>query len=105
MVTSVVTELRRVSRRAGNLHRVLVIGLVLCPVVLSATTALAQATGQQPQPAPPIAGSPQHQMTQGSGPSPQSESHTAGGEANLKLPDMSSVEFRGVNGRRLLEFG
>ena len=71
MLTSVAAELRHVSRRVGDFHRVLIIGLVLFAAVLSATTALAQATGQQPQPAPPIAGSPQHQMTQGSGPSPQ----------------------------------
>src|SRR4051812_41405823 len=105
MLTSEAAELRHVSRRAGNLQSVLLIALVLTVVVLSATTALAQAARQQPQPAPPIAGSPQHQMTQGSGPSPQTASHSAGGEANLKLPDMSSVEFRGINGRRLLEFG
>src|SRR6185369_15078259 len=28
-----------------------------------------------------------------------------GGEANLKLPDLSTVEFRGVNGRTLLMSG
>jgi K(+)-stimulated pyrophosphate-energized sodium pump len=30
---------------------------------------------------------------------------TAGGEANLKLPDLSSVNFLGVNGHKLLLFG
>src|SRR5437764_14591408 len=105
MLTSVAAELRHGSRRAGNFHRITVIGLLLLAVILSATTALAQAAGQQPQQAPPIAGSPQHQMTQGTGPSPQAESHTAGGEATLKLPDMSSVDFRGINGHTLLEYG
>jgi K(+)-stimulated pyrophosphate-energized sodium pump len=30
---------------------------------------------------------------------------TAGGEANLKLPDLSSVNFLGINGHKLLMFG
>jgi len=29
----------------------------------------------------------------------------AGGEANLKLPDLSTVEFHGINGRTLLGAG
>ena len=29
----------------------------------------------------------------------------AGGEANLKLPDLSTVQFLGVDGHRLLTFG
>ena len=33
------------------------------------------------------------------------ESHEAGGEANLKLPDLSKVSFLGVNGHKLLLFG
>src|SRR4029077_14802863 len=33
------------------------------------------------------------------------ESHEAGGEANLKLPDLSKVTFLGVNGHKLLLFG
>src|SRR5215475_4402813 len=33
------------------------------------------------------------------------QSHEAGGEANLKLPDLSSVSFLGVNGHKLLLFG
>src|SRR5437764_5464121 len=116
MLTSVAAELRHGSRRAGNFHRITVIGLLLLAVVLSATTALAQTTGQQAQPAPPIAGSPQHQMTQGTGPSPQAESHAAGGEAALKLPmctpgqtqcDLSTVNFIGerISGHTLLEYG
>jgi K(+)-stimulated pyrophosphate-energized sodium pump len=32
-------------------------------------------------------------------------SHEAGGEANLKLPDLSKVTFLGVNGHKLLLFG
>src|SRR5215831_10267058 len=33
------------------------------------------------------------------------ETHEAGGEANLKLPDLSKVSFLGVNGHNLLLFG
>ncbi len=33
------------------------------------------------------------------------ESHSGGGEANLKLPDLSSVQFFGMNGRTLLMIG
>jgi K(+)-stimulated pyrophosphate-energized sodium pump len=35
----------------------------------------------------------------------QSAPEAAGGEANLKLPDLSRVEFLGVNGHRLLTIG
>src|SRR5215831_16267360 len=33
------------------------------------------------------------------------ESHEAGGEANLKLPDLSKVSFLGMDGHKLLLFG
>ena len=32
-------------------------------------------------------------------------SHEAGGEANLRLPDLSTVKFLGINGHKLLLFG
>ena len=35
----------------------------------------------------------------------QAAPETAGGEANLKLPDLSSVNFLGMNGHKLLLFG
>ena len=35
----------------------------------------------------------------------QAAPETAGGEANLKLPDLSSVNFLGINGHKLLLFG
>jgi K(+)-stimulated pyrophosphate-energized sodium pump len=35
----------------------------------------------------------------------QAAPDTAGGEANLKLPDLSSVNFLGINGHKLLLFG
>jgi len=35
----------------------------------------------------------------------QAVPETAGGEANLKLPDLSSVNFLGINGHKLLLFG
>src|SRR5207302_1891100 len=40
-----------------------------------------------------------------SGSAALAESHEAGGEANLKLPDLSKVSFLGVNGHKLLLFG
>jgi K(+)-stimulated pyrophosphate-energized sodium pump len=40
-----------------------------------------------------------------SGTAALAESHEAGGEANLKLPDLSKVSFLGVNGHKLLLFG
>ncbi|MGB8510170.1 MAG: sodium-translocating pyrophosphatase, partial [Pyrinomonadaceae bacterium] len=41
----------------------------------------------------------------GRGPSAQAVEHRAGGEANLILPDLSSQEFLGINGRTLLMLG
>ncbi|MGA7840711.1 MAG: hypothetical protein WCA34_07320, partial [Candidatus Acidiferrales bacterium] len=35
----------------------------------------------------------------------QAAPETAGGEASLKLPDLSSVNFLGTNGHKLLLFG
>src|SRR6202453_4295093 len=35
----------------------------------------------------------------------QAAPEPAGGEANLKLPDLSSVNFLGINGHKLLLFG
>ena len=35
----------------------------------------------------------------------QAAPETAGGEANLKLPDLSSVNFLGIDGHKLLLFG
>jgi len=63
------------------------LGLVLCSAILA-----------MPRPALAAeAGQPQTQAA--SAPSP------AGGEANLVLPDLSTVEFHGVNGRTLLMGG
>src|SRR5215212_6836674 len=38
---------------------------------------------------------------QGSGPSRQAGSHEPGGEANLRLPDLSKVDFLGIDGHTL----
>jgi K(+)-stimulated pyrophosphate-energized sodium pump len=35
----------------------------------------------------------------------QGSEHAAGGEANLRLPDLSTVNFMGIDGHRLLTFG
>jgi K(+)-stimulated pyrophosphate-energized sodium pump len=65
----------------------------------------AQAAPQQPA-AEPLPGSAQNQMSQGAGPSPQTAEHAAGGEASLRLPDLSTVTFKGgVDGHRLLTYG
>src|ERR1035437_10766818 len=37
--------------------------------------------------------------------STQAQADTTGGEANLKLPDLSQVQFLGVDGHKLLLFG
>jgi len=83
-------------------------------VVLAFTFAgFAQTSAQRPKPqppvqqgAPPLPGSAQHQMSQGAGPSTQAASRAAGGEAALKLPDLSSVKFYGnIDGHRLLTYG
>jgi K(+)-stimulated pyrophosphate-energized sodium pump len=80
--------------------------LLLFTIAFSSTMVLAQAApAQQPQGAPPLPGSAENQMTQGQGPGPQAVHKEAGGEANLKLPDLSSVEFRGTNGHKLLTYG
>jgi len=60
--------------------------LLFVAVVATARPALAA------QPGPPAA-------------SERALAHEGGGEANLVLPDLSTVEFRGVNGRSLLMGG
>jgi K(+)-stimulated pyrophosphate-energized sodium pump len=40
-----------------------------------------------------------------SAPSAFAQGHEAGGEANLRLPDLSQVAFQGINGRTLLMIG
>jgi K(+)-stimulated pyrophosphate-energized sodium pump len=45
------------------------------------------------------------QDARGRGPSAQATSHQPGGEANLVLPDLSRVEFLGLDGRTLLLLG
>jgi K(+)-stimulated pyrophosphate-energized sodium pump len=81
-------------------------------VLVMACGAFAQTTQTAPQPqsapqqaAPALPGSSQNQMSQGAGPSPQSQRHPAGGEAALRLPDLSTVKFQGMDGHRLLTYG
>ncbi len=105
MLTSLAASLRQLSPAAGLRRPLRTLAALLFALVLSASAALAQSSAQQPAGAPPLPGSEQNQMTQGQGPSRQAEAHEAGGEANLKLPDLSTVEFRGIDGRKLLTFG
>jgi K(+)-stimulated pyrophosphate-energized sodium pump len=62
--------------------------VIIATVVIFSSTALAQ------QPVPGEA--------QGAGPSRQAVTHEPGGEANLRLPDLSQVKFLGVDGHTLL---
>ena len=74
-------------------RRVLALSVAsLAAVVIFSSAALAQ------HPATP-------EDAQGRGPSPQATSHRPGGEANLVLPDLSQVDFLGVDGRTLLMGG
>ncbi|HEV2704412.1 MAG TPA: sodium-translocating pyrophosphatase [Pyrinomonadaceae bacterium] len=68
-------------------------------VVLSSASALAQrGTEQRPERSVP-------EDARGRGPSRQAVEHHAGGEANLILPDLASVEFLGLDGHTLLLIG
>jgi K(+)-stimulated pyrophosphate-energized sodium pump len=71
-----------VQRLFGRLA-VPILGLLLCSVILAAPRAVSAAQAGQPAAA----------------------ASEAGGEANLILPDLSVVEFHGVNGRTLLMSG
>jgi K(+)-stimulated pyrophosphate-energized sodium pump len=62
--------------------------VIIATVVIFSSTALAQ------QPVPGEA--------QGAGPSRQAVTHEPGGEANLRLPDLSQEKFLGVDGHTLL---
>ena len=72
------------ARRGPRLRRALAI-LALVAVLTLTSAALAQAS------APTV--------------EPQAVKHEAGGEASLKLPDLSTVDFLGVDGHTLLLFG
>jgi K(+)-stimulated pyrophosphate-energized sodium pump len=94
------------SRRA--LATLALTALLLVATAASAPAVFAQTT--QPQSAPAGTGQPapapaQPTMDHGAGPSQQAVQHPAGGEASLKLPDLSSEQFLGVDGHRLLMFG
>ncbi len=75
-----------VQRIFRRLPGIVVPILLLVALVATARPALAA------QPGPPAA-------------SERALAHEGGGEANLVLPDLSTVEFRGVNGRSLLMGG
>src|ERR1044072_8623172 len=76
----------------GARRRALALLASLAAVVIFSSAALAQ------HPATP-------EDAQGRGPSPQATSHRPGGEANLVLPDLSRVEFLGLDGHTLLLIG
>src|SRR4051794_33846481 len=70
---------------------VLAMSAVIAILAIFTSTAFAQ------QPVPGEA--------QGRGPSRQAVAHEPGGEANLSLPDLSQVEFLGIDGHTLLLSG
>ncbi len=78
-------------------------------LAMLATPILAQqaapATQNPPAGNEPAAPNGQVDMSQGNGPSPQAQQHEPGGEANLKLPDLSTVSFQGIQGDTLLKYG
>ncbi|HEX8651258.1 MAG TPA: sodium-translocating pyrophosphatase [Pyrinomonadaceae bacterium] len=76
----------------GARRRVLSVLASVAAVFIFSSAALAQ------HPAAP-------EDAQGRGPSPQAASHRPGGEANLVLPDLSRVEFLGIDGHTLLMVG
>jgi K(+)-stimulated pyrophosphate-energized sodium pump len=67
------------------------ISAIIAAVVIFSSTALAQRA---------VPGE-----AQGAGPSRQAVTHEPGGEANLRLPDLSQVKFLGVDGHTLLLVG
>jgi len=69
------SALTRLSDFVSRMRRPALLGMVLLTVLLMPVAALAQ------------------------------EHHTPGGEANLKLPDLSQESFAGINGRTLLLIG
>ncbi len=78
------------ARRAGR--QALTLTLSLAAVAVFSTAAFAQRAAQPAD-------------ARGRGPAAQAVEHRAGGEANLELPDLSSQDFVGINGRTLLMIG
>ena len=80
--------------RLGKMARWALVALVLALIVLSVLTLAAApaALAQSRAGAPAVAAAPP-------------PSHQAGGEANLKIPDLAQVSFGGMTGRSLLQLG
>ena len=98
MKFQLVAAATHVARHARRNVPLLLAFLLL--VALGLSPALAQ-QGQPPNPAV----SPQMQIPASTTPEPVPEHH-AGGEANLKLPDLDQAQFlNGIGGRSLLMFG
>jgi K(+)-stimulated pyrophosphate-energized sodium pump len=77
---------------SARLARVGAAVFVVLFILFSASSAAAQA------PPPPVAAQPALAAADAAQPA----QHRAGGEANLVLPDLGSVDFQGINGRTLL---
>jgi len=75
------------------------------PAPMSASAATEPATSAVQNGTQPLSPNGQATMEQGAGPAPQATEHAPGGEANLILPDLGSVQFLGMPGDKLLKFG
>src|SRR5690349_2465127 len=100
------------GRAGASVRRILLVVSALLLVLTAASPALfAQNTQPQPtQQQPGSVANPQPgaiTQEQVANPPGKAPAHEAGGEANLKLPDMGSVSFfnGGINGYKLLSIG
>jgi K(+)-stimulated pyrophosphate-energized sodium pump len=98
------------TERAISARRIFVLVMViaLAAMALPAIAQQAQPAATPPQQPGSVANPQPGTMTQHevANPPAQAPSHEAGGEANLRLPDMSSVSFlNGISGYKLLSFG
>jgi K(+)-stimulated pyrophosphate-energized sodium pump len=85
------SKIRECAAALLRLRSVLALSAIIAISVIFSATAFAQ----QPVPG----------ESQGAGPSRQAARHEPGGEANLRLPDLSQVDFLGVDGHTLLLSG
>ena len=90
-VLGISSRLKQFAKAIVSPSGLAALSALVAAVVIFSSTALAQ------QPVPGEA--------QGAGPSRQAVSHEPGGEANLRLPDLSQVRFLGVDGHTLLLAG
>src|ERR1051325_9596857 len=86
-----ISKIKQLARAFLRPRAVLALSAIAAMLVIFSSNAFAQ------QPVPGEA--------QGRGPSRQAVTHEPGGEANLRLPDLSQERFLGVDGHTLLLSG